>query len=453
MDMIEELNEYVNSYNCNESLSARVRMAIPKSLKSGGVNKKHFIVTDLCNPCCALAPLFHKKISKSPSLSRKLLRGKHLHKIAGYWFREMEGFVIDEGMIDGAWVGIDDVRGAIDYLIDDSIFELKTKPSLPESIEEIFKLYPNDLEQLVFYSAMHPLHPEVNYLVFMEDKSPHNLSVYKVTIKNAHKIKNILVNRINKFKESIEKKIPLTLGRCRYHDSGCPYCDAGLCSCDEQEDVPLEDLKSSIEIVYDEGLSKELESCKKKSQISSSIFTTKDIIAPREHYKEYVEGVESNWIPDKEKEGFWLCMNDLIKSLPVELSRKEKSIVADSLVDNRLRVGFRWLKLRSSTKPEGVIAPYLVKVSSAKNIKFASKPHEYHLAEMAIVTSAYKVDRGLIFMIYPHLNNLIKVYEVTYKNTKKATERIVELMDLIEESEEKKDIGKLPDTPSFMLNS
>ena len=44
--------------------------------------------------------------------------------------------------------------------------EIKTKEELPRA-ENVVSLYPQDVEQIVFYSVMHPDKPKINYMIFV----------------------------------------------------------------------------------------------------------------------------------------------------------------------------------------------------------------------------------------------------------------------------------------------
>jgi len=452
-NVIEELNGFVHSFQNDESLTALLRNQVNSlSENSLGSSKKYFIVTDLCNPSCTYSKFMNPGIKKSPQLARKLLKGKNLHHISSRWFKALKDFVVYEGKIDGVWVGLDGVRGAIDYLIGESILEFKTKNNLPKNKEDIINLFPQDLEQLVFYAAIHPSNPPINYLVFMKDEEPFDFITFKIVVKDMDKIKDLIRDRIKKVSNAIEEKDPSRLGVCRYHDNGCPYCEADLCNCHKSQPLSTEILEDAISISHDVEFTKKLEEAREDTIFQDTIFTTKDIIAPREYYKEKIDGVASLWTPDNKREEYMVCLRNLVEKLPIELSLAEKQEIKNSLKEPKLKIGFRWAKLKTSQKQEAQIIPYLIKVSKNRNMNFASSPNEYHLAELAIITSVYGKERGLIFVVYPYLNDLIKVFDVQYKNGREILKNIKIIIDKIEDAENREDPSQLPETPEFMRN-
>lgn len=454
VNVIDELNEFVNSSTHDESISAILRKAIPEQLKEmSSPYDDYFFITHLCNPSCFYLSILHPEIKKSSEILRKLLRGKQLHQRAIHWFRHLEGFLIYEGKIDGIWTGLKGVRGQIDFLVGDSILELKTKDSLPKNEEEVIKLFPHDVEQLAFYSAIHPSNPKVNYLIFMESNPPQKFLAFKMIVKDLSRIKSLVNNRISKLRKAIENRDSSGLGKCRYHGLGCQYCEEKLCNCDTVEDLSTEQLEKSMELSYDKEFTEKLEESRRKGGFSGMIFTTKDVIAPRQHYKEHVEGITSSWIPDSGKEEFWLCLRSLIEKLPIELSLHEKKQIHHSLVEPRLGIGFRWAKIKSSQKGGELIVPYLIKVGGQKDVRYTFEPNEYHLAELAIITPIYEKTRGLIFMIYPKLNNLIKVFDIKYNKPQEIRQKVKQILDDLEKAEKDKDPSILPETPGFMLKN
>jgi hypothetical protein len=136
------------------------------------------------------------------------------------------------------------VMGKIDIRAGNSLYELKTKDNTPETVAEIVSSYPQDLEQLAFYSVIHPSNPRVNYLVFMKNSPPFDLKVFRVEINDANRIKSILTSRIDKLDRAIDNQDPSRLGKCRYYDSGCEFRNSDVCSCDNLEPINIDALLS-----------------------------------------------------------------------------------------------------------------------------------------------------------------------------------------------------------------
>lgn len=444
---IEEVNNGVQLAN-NEDIAALLRKIVTSQLKEHHTQKNYFNVIDICNPAQAYWSQISPETEKSPELARKLALGKRLQRFASIWFRKLPDFVLEEGKIDGAYVGVPGVRGSVDYRIGDAILELKTKQKIPDNIDDVWNFYPHDLEQLAFYSVLHPSYPKINYLIFMQDAAPHQLKVFKVETKDINQIKNIIKSRIKLLQDAIEKKDPSKLGRCRYFGH-CMFSDGKVCNCESMQIIPNEFLAKAINLSEDKDFADKLN--KAKSDIpKKSLLSAKEIIAPRKNYIEEVLMEENDWLPDRTSESYKACMEILIRKLNFFVTPSEREFVNGSLQVDRLKPHYNWLKIKDSRNIEGEIIPYTLKVSTIKSVSHADKPHEYQTAELSIISSAYGKSRGLIFIVYPNLKDLIQVFEINFNSGKKILDIIRETIKSIDLAKETKDITKIHPCPSFM---
>lgn len=454
MGIIDEINGLVAGLTRDESLASLLENVMDQQLTEQPAPRNYYYVTHLTNPAQTFFSILHPDIKKPPELARKLARGKQLHSFASVWLRSLPDFVVEEGTIDGAWVNLLGVRGKIDYRLGDSILEFKTKDDPPETPEEIISSYPQDLEQLAFYSVIHPYSPKVNYLVFMKNSSPFDLKAFRVVTEGVGTIKSILISRISTLNESFETKDPSRLGRCRYYEGGCQFHVSGSCSCDRLEPIDTGALQRSVRINFDEDFTKRLEEARNAYGMPDSFsLSTRDIIAPRKHYMEVISGLESPYRGDEideYKACIWASVNMLKKRHKIELSGSERQSVIKSQGKPRLRIGFRWLKLKSSIHPSGEIVPYLLNVNLSDNPAFIKSPSTYHLAELGIVCATYDKSKGLIIRVYPNLDKLVQVFQVTYENIDHIQHIVKETIDSVEEAEQKKDLLSLPPCPTFM---
>lgn len=428
-----------------------------EQLKNLSIPENYYYVTHLTNPAQTFFSRLNTDVEMSPELAAKLAHGTQLHRFTSIWMKNLDDFIVEEATIDGAWVGISGVRGKIDYRIGDSILEFKTKDCPPETPDEIISLYPQDLEQLAFYSIIHPSKPDVNYLVFMKNSPPYDIKAYKIIIKDFGTIKSILKTRINVLNNAFKTKDPSHLGQCRYHDSNCHFQSSGSCSCDELKPINISPLLKSVEIKYDEKFTKKLELARDSSEYSeSSSLYTIDIIAPRKHYMKlhyefkpkYNEGISPSI--DRYKALMWTSLQNLKRKHQIELSNSERQELYESQRESRLSFGFRWLKIKSSIHPEGEIVPYLLKVSQLRYLHYSNSPNEYHSAELGITCAAYGKSKGLIFVLYPNLDNLVRVFQVTYKNGTSLLKLIKENIAIIEKAEKENNLLYLPPCPNYM---
>ena len=194
MDIISTLNALVKSINSNESLAGLIKKQISnEGQKDSFVPESYYYLTHLVNPIVTYWSRKNKDIKRSNEILRKLFLGKKLERMAGYWFRKLPQFITEEGKLDGAFVGIPRVRGSIDFRIGDKIIEFKTKDELPSSSEELFLKYPQDVEQIAFYSVLDTIRSNENYLVFMNNTAPYKIKAFKIKTNDPGKIKSLLI--------------------------------------------------------------------------------------------------------------------------------------------------------------------------------------------------------------------------------------------------------------------
>jgi hypothetical protein len=453
MGLIEEINGFVIGITNDESLSALLKKVMDTQLTEEPSPRNYYYITQVTNPAQTYFSRFHPDATKPPEIARKLAHGKQLHNFASIWFKNLPDYYAEEGLLDGAWVDVPGVRGKIDHRLGDSLLEFKTKDNPPTTPENIISTYPHDLEQIAFYSVIHPLSPKNNYLVFMRNSSPYELKAFKIVIKDKGTIKSILLSRISLLNKAIETKDPSKLGKCRYYETGCQYRIHDFCSCAELELLNAAPLQRSLEITYDDEFTKQLIQAREASE-APDVFclSTRDIIAPRKHYMETISGLESTY-SDTETEEFraclWASLRILKQQYGIDLDRTERQSIVQSQRDPRARIGFRWLKMKSSVHPEGEIVPYIEKVSMTDNMKF-TKPSQYHLAELGIICAMYGKNKGLMIRVFPNLDKLVQVLQVTYKNHEEILRKVKSIIDSVEEAEKKEDLLSLPPCPKWM---
>jgi len=454
MGLIEEINGFVINITYDESLSSLLKNVMDAQTEEPAP-KNYYYITHVTNPAQTYFSRVYPEIQRPPEIIRKLARGTQLHRFAGIWFKNLPGFYADEGLLDGAWVDIPGVRGKIDHRIGDSLIEFKTKDDLPNTPDEIISNYPNDLEQIAFYSIIHPASPKNNYLVFMQNSSPYEFKAFKIEIKNQGTIKSILHKRIDLLNKAFATKDPSNLGKCRYHETGCQYGDTAVCSCAELKPLNTVPLQKSLEITYDDGFTKRLIQARDDSKIPDVFcLSTRDIIVPRKHYMEIISGLKSDY-SDDEKEEYKACLGASLSSLKrrqgIDLNITERQAVVQSQLDARARFGFRWLKMKSSVREGGEIVPYIEKINLTDDIKISkSRPSQYYLAELGIICAMYGKNKGLIIRVYPNLENLVQVYQITYKNQPEMLRKITSIIDLTEKSEKEEQLLSLPPCPPYM---
>lgn len=453
MGIIEEINKYVTSTTYDESMSSLLKNVMDSQLSEEPTPKNYFYVTQVTNPAQTFSSKIYPDIKKTPEIARKLAYGKQLHNFASIWFKNLPDYIAEEGLLDGVWVNIPGVRGKIDHRIGESLLEFKTKDKNPTTSEEIIVNFPHDLEQIAFYSAMHPSHPKINYLVFMTNSSPFDLKAFKIEIKDIGIIKSLLISRIDRLNKAIETKDPSKLGKCRYFETGCQYQKKELCSCAEIPPLKTDALKNALSVTFDENFTQDLIKARQASAVPKIFsLSTRDIIAPRKHYMENVVCLESSYNTndtDEFKACLWSSIRLMKKHNEIDLVGSERQAVIESQRDPRIRIGFRWLKMKSSVHPEGEIIPYIEKVNLADETK-STKPGQYHLAELGIICAMYGKSKGLLIRVFPNRNKTVQVHHITYRNPSEILKKVISTINITEDAEEKEDLLSLPPCPPWM---
>jgi len=446
------LSKFVREVQVNESVASLLKQKIKKEKAARFIPENYFYVTHITNPAKFFWEQKRRDVEKTDKVSRKLMLGKMLEKKAGVWFRSLPEFFLEEGKLDGAWVGIPGVRGSIDYRIGNSIIEFKTKNDLPKDANTVIEKYPQDLEQLSFYSILHPDFPEINYLVFMNNAPPYKLKAFKVKILNRGGLKTLLLGRISTLRKAIENDDPTKLGRCRYFGSGCEYEENSACNCSKYEPLSIDCLKKSIELSFDEDFTKQLENAKKLSSENDLSFSIRDVIAPRKFYLSEKLNFRDEWKGDTDNEEYLAFLGNMIRKLSLSPSFDELKTLNSQMKEPRLRIAQRWLKLKSSSQENGEIVPYTVKVSKNRDIKKTTRPNKYHLTELGIICASYGRPKGLIFTVYPELDNYIQVYEVIYNNPEGIMKFVKAALDNLEKALKSEDLSVMHPCPDFMNN-
>ncbi len=437
MSFVRTIANYAKRFEKREDLMALLKKQMLDPDKLVLAPKNHFNVTQLINPAQTYWDRITGGVPKSPELRRKLAKGKRLQTVASIWFQTLPDFIDESGKLDGAIVDLRGVRGELDYVIGNSIIELKTKDKLPLTPDEILNEFPQDLEQLMIYSALYPLNPEINYLVFMTNKRPYKFATFKVTIKDLNQIKNFIKERIKLIKKAIDEKNPADLGKCRYYGNTCQY-EKENCNCKDATPLKNETFNTAIEIKFDKEFNDKLESAKEKSNEKEiDWFSTWETLNPRKHYLDRIIGTETEYEVDPEfdKDAFQACLWSSIKKLNMDVNLIERQEIYSKKKEPRIKTPFHWLKIPSSGKTEYQTLPFIYKVSKASNISQTNDAHECHLAQLGVICAAYDAPRGLIIVIYPKLNKLVKVFQIDFKDIREMQKIIGKILDDCEQAE------------------
>lgn len=452
MGLIQEINyKFIRSINSNESLAGLIKTQISNaSQKDSFVPQNYYYVTHLVNPIATYWSRINKDIKKSNDLLRKLFLGKKLERMAGYWFRKLPQFITEEGKLDGAFIGIPYVRGSIDFRIGEKIIEFKTKDEVPATPEEILLKYPQDVEQLAFYSILDTLSSHENYLVFMNNTAPYKIKAFKIKTTDVGKIKSLLIERIKLLNFAIEKKDPAKLGKCRYYPD-CQFNENKICTCNTAEYPSINSLREGLSIDYDVDFTHLLEAEMEKSNVINEFFTTINIIAPRKCLIERKFQIESTYAPDVLKDSYTACLGNIVRRLSFNPTIEQNEYIKGLKKEERLYIAQRWLRIPSSTSDMRYeLLPYTIRVSNATEHAKANRPTEYAIAELAIICATYGKQKGLIFTIHPNLKDHVTVSEIIFQDLTELLNTIRVKLDNLEKSLQNGDIFLNEPCPEWM---
>jgi len=293
---MENVVDFINSFNpkilSRGDLSGALELIHSKEELVFHPTKNYFNITDLCLPADFFMGLKFGK-TKSVWLKGILNQGNKIHRIVQSWLKQHESYFGMEDTLDGYFKGIS-ARGRTDGKILNSIVEIKSIKELPESSEYLIENYPQYLEQLAFYSAIDPMTPKENYLVFITRDYPYKIKSFKMIIKNPEKITAVLKRRIYLLRNLLEEKENSDLfGKCRYCNEN--YCNIKeLCQISESDPLGCE-IKDSIELTENEEFSNEIKNLREKYGENFEFYTPYNILHPRKFCLKQTINKEENF--------------------------------------------------------------------------------------------------------------------------------------------------------------
>ncbi|WP_337860724.1 hypothetical protein [Ferroplasma sp.] len=403
---------------------------------------EYLYVTDLINPARSFFSRKYPDVQMPENLAARMKGGEETHFLARQWFEQLPGFSGSEVIITGSDLGLN-VVGRADFMLYDSVVEFKTKTIDRISLENIYNIYSSDLEQLLFYAVMNRNFSSDNYLVFFSNE---NFYAYKVSIIDRGAIENEMVFRFSLIKRALENGDINDFSRCSYFGYGCPYREANICHCDSLRPDDSSWLNNAAKIEEDH----DMESLLSEVYRSGDTFIDLrfyDLIYPRKYYHKIIgderNSKNSGEIPESyyEKNNIKFLVIDSINKSILNVSGTEKAAM------NKVST----LPLYGDDKyiikniyDENSIIPYLLKIN---NSRYPGSIPETYYSEMAITCARRNMNEGLIIVVYPKLQNTVKVHDVTFdldniialcmkniENIKEAVEtRTPEILDMCPE--------------------
>lgn len=441
MDLLQNtFNSYRQIIKSNQSLASSIETNLKKQEISNP--KNYFYLVEIINPQNAYWNRKYPSLEKSEKLQKKLDEGRILEKKAFSWFRELSGFRTEQGILDGFRVNIPGIRAKFDIKLDDSIIEFKSKENIPLNKDEIFEKYPQDLEQVIFYAALDPKKPKVNYLVFMKNSEPYDLIAFKIKITKMSVIENNLKRRIALLYQGIKEDTPEILGKCRYYISDCQFKEQKLCNCGKLNSLNIHWLTNNLDISYDATLTNKLKKIKDKNQ-NKNYFTTLDLWQLRKRFFNR----NQSYITDMNQKNNQYKLEYAIRKLREYLPFQSNPIIRKQKLIPTIHIKYQWLFYKDSENSQGIVVPYVAKAIDKDTQK--SNPNNYHFFDLAVRCAIYKIDKGFIIYSYPRLNDRVQVYEVIFRDMNKFRDDIKKIIQEFQEALEKNDFSLLRPCPAW----
>ena len=336
----QDIIAYMNSFSYKITSNASIRgMLINSQKKNPKFGGKNFFLSDLCNPLKLYLQIKYPDKFQPTLETRKLFAlGNLVHGIMGKAIEKIPNFVDTEAILDGNFFGIP-VRGRIDAETKDSIFEFKSKTELPKTAEDVFKKYPQDIEQIGFYSFLDPLNRKENYLIFISQDGKFQLKAFKVIIKSVKGIENELRKRVKLLERVLSnEESPSVFLKCRYCNESCILNEENLCEYIKNNQLDC-CIKQFVELIPSEEMEKNLSQLLELKGFED-IFSIYNIIVSRKTLNEAITEFELEPFEGNEK------MKNKVYTMTDEVIAKIISILQQGMIEAKdVTIDFRTLEL------------------------------------------------------------------------------------------------------------
>lgn len=416
---IQRARELVASIRADASLTALLKRAYEQHILGGGAPPSDYLwVTDLNNPIAGYYART-RPLPNPPELAELFALGNTLHRKARYWFRGLPDFVLHEGKVDGGYIGLDGVVGSVDYLLGRSVLEFKTKRRAPRTPEAVVSQHPQDLEQLLFYAILLPNSSDEHYLVFL-DRSDDSFVAFRVRILDRGIPHSLARQRIGALRQALSDNDASHLGRCRYFEATCKYRLAGVCQCEDLNEIDVSVLLRAVDIVRDTELESALERARRDSEMPPEQIPWWDLISPRRRLLRR-KGRDPPYTPKKKKQAGKEVLNQCIDRVQeVQPGRTLGERARAEFWDCGVSCAPRLVLVRSAKRPGGEeLRPYIAQAPLG-SVREPEDLFDFYIAELAIRCAITGCPRGVAFLIHPEEGNEFRAYDVSFRRDRKS---------------------------------
>jgi hypothetical protein len=225
--------------------------------------------------------------------------GTQMHDTARTAISTLEGYDGCELDLDSAEVGFPGIKGRIDFRLGDRIVEFKTTRYEVSSADDVWRLVPQDIEQLLFYAAIWTRQSSEHLLIFYNDEFRPSIRAFRCYISNLGAVQTIVKQRMAALTRAVQTSNPSILRRCRYFEGICPPKAAGLCSCDKLTPINISPLAEVTTLTRDSPLEAHIESSFQAALTAPRAVRPWDLeILRRTYSARRAQGRPESWVPD-----------------------------------------------------------------------------------------------------------------------------------------------------------
>lgn len=414
---------------------------------------KHWRVTDLVNPSAAFHRRLHPDLVEEVVIQERLDYGSHIHGIAPAWFRQLPNYVSAEGPVDGANGGFPNVRGKIDFRLGDTIIELKTTRHELTNGEDVCRLLPQSLEQLLLYVLMTNRERFHHKLVFYHESPSGNFVVIDTLLKKPGTVKQFFKARLAALDYATRTVDPSKLGRCRYFDAGCSFRLAHLCGCEAFEPPDVQPLVDSVVFARDHETETMLAAAEKHSMERSEgtiglwdLFTPRQLLArtldPNADLGEYTD---DNY-PQRRSQEVALSHSELFAG------RYDLTLPTGEDISTPIRGRGLSIKVLESRdgRPVEVDLPILVRVTNGSPPSDPRELLDVYKAQLGSLCAIRSSPAGLLNLTFATRGGAMQTYLLHFGNLAEIRRRLAHRWLSVQSAVAKGSAKGLPKCPGFV---
>lgn len=443
-------------------IDANLTAAIDKSVKEAPMRRlprDYFYVTELVNPAQSYWSRVHP-VSPSLDIKKKLAHGSKVHYISQYWFSKLPGFRFSEASLVGDYVDIERVSGKVDYFVNNSIIELKTKSEGVDSVDKVINEYPHDLEQLLIYESIYTERENTHYLVFTKEADSfkdRKIYAYKVKVNNEQVIRDFLIRRRDMLDEALRVRNTTDLPQCRYFSGECQYKEAGVCNCKNLEKESAGIFERSVEVSFDEDLSARIKSENDSASMdsySADLDYLWNVILPMKYYHKIYSFSEDEELEFVETSPEKQAARAMVENATYHSGITVKGDLLNELKEKDvINVGKhrKFLCAAIPSVSSGMIPiPYIIKISYTDKEIFSDDWFPSIYSAEAVLKAVNSGSRcSAVIVHYPNLDNKTVVY-VICADTGKVKHAVESIKEEVKKAYRAGKPDNLPLCPDYM---